>query len=161
MWCQEAGMTAECLVLAPQEALVAGAAEAFERQLQQMFRRACLQLVVDLSGVHAIDNAGLQALLRAQATGARSGGSLRLAAARPVVLTRLEDAQLQHVFALYGSVRAARVAAWPWRTIGIAAAGVALCGALVWGGLSNQKFLGRLKWFVLRNNTQEGSGMHE
>src|SRR3954468_8656476 len=93
-------MTADCLVLTPQEALVAGAAEAFERQLQQMFRRPARHLVVDLSAVYAIDNAGLRALVRAQTTGERVGGSLRLAAAQPVVLDRLADAPL--VGGVYG-----------------------------------------------------------
>jgi hypothetical protein len=60
---------------------------------------------------------------------------VRLAAAGPTVASRLHDAQLPDAFELYRSVRAARVAAWPWRTIRIAAAGILLCGALVWSGL--------------------------
>jgi len=127
-------MTEACLVVAP-EGLVAGAAEAFERQVQQIFRGAYRHLVVDLSRVPAIDNAGLRALVKARTAGERVGGSVRLAAAAPTVASRLQTAPLPAGFELYRSVRAARVAAWPWRTIRISAAGVALCSALVWSGL--------------------------
>jgi anti-anti-sigma regulatory factor len=126
-------MTEACVVVAP-EALVAGAADAFERQVQQIFRGAYRHLVVDLSRVPAIAGAGLRALAKARTAGERVGGSVRLAAAAPTVASRLQTA-LPTAFELYGSVRAARVAAWPWRTIRIAAAGTALCGVLVWSGL--------------------------
>jgi anti-anti-sigma factor len=128
-------MSEACLVVAPREALVAGAADAFERQVQQMFRGAYRHLVVDLSHVPAIDNAGLRALVKARTAGERVGGSVRLAGAAPDVADRLQHAQLADAFPLYGSVRAAQLAAWPWRTIRIAAAGVLLCAALVWSGL--------------------------
>jgi uncharacterized membrane protein YhiD involved in acid resistance len=39
------------------------------------------------------------------------------------------------VFETYDSVEVARMAAWPWRRIRIAAAGALLCGVLVWAGL--------------------------
>jgi anti-anti-sigma factor len=129
-------MTADCLVLSPQESLVAGAAEAFERRLQQLFRGVARHLIVDLSGVDSIDSAGLRALVRAHTAGERVGGSLRLAALQPAVLDVLENAHLTGVFELYRSVETARFAAWPWRTIRIVAAGVGLCGTLVWMGLT-------------------------
>jgi anti-anti-sigma factor len=129
-------MTADCVILSPREALVAEAAEGFERHLQQLFRGASRHLVIDLSRVDSIDSAGLRALVRAHTTGERLGGSLRLAALQPAVRDRIDAAHLAGVFALYGSVAAARLAAWPWRTIRIAAAGAALCGGLVWAGLS-------------------------
>jgi len=124
------------LVLSPMEALVAGgAAEAFERQLQQLFGSGHRHVVVDLSGVASLDSAGIRALVRAHTTAQRVGGTLRLAAAGAQVRRMLELARLAGVFEMYGSVDAARIAAWPWRTIRIAAAGAALCGLLVWAGL--------------------------
>jgi len=124
------------LVLSPMEALVAGgAAEAFERQLQQLFGSGHRHVVVDLSGVASLDSAGIRALVRAHTTAQRVGGTLRLAAAGAQVRRMLELARLAGVFEMYGSVDAARIAAWPWRTIRIDAVGAALCGLLVWAGL--------------------------
>jgi len=122
--------------MSPMERLVAGgAAEAFERQVQQLFRSGYRHLVVDLSGVPALDSAGIRALVRGHTTAQRVGGTLRLAAARPDVRRVLELAHLASVFDTYDTVDAARIAAWPWRIIGIAAAGAALCTALVVAGL--------------------------
>lgn len=124
------------LVLSPQEALHAGgAAEAFERHVQQLFRNGYRQVVVDLSGVPSIDSAGIRALVRGHTSAQRIGGSLRLAAAQPAVSHVLELANLGGVFEIYSSVDAARLAAWPWRTIRIGVASAALCGTLVWAGL--------------------------
>jgi anti-anti-sigma factor len=124
------------LVMSPMEALVAGgAAEAFERQLQQLFRGGYRHLVVDLSGVSAIDSAGIRALVRGHTTGQRVGGTLRLAATPPAVARVFELAHLSGVFEFYDSVDAARIASWPWRTIRIAVGGAVLCSALVWAGL--------------------------
>jgi anti-anti-sigma factor len=124
------------LVMSPMEPLVAGgAAEAFERQLQRLYRTGYRHLVVDLSGVAGIDSAGIRAFVRAHTTAQRVGGTMRLAAAPAAVSHVLELAHLSGVFEMYSSVEAARMAAWPWRTIGVAAAGVVLCGGLVWAGL--------------------------
>jgi len=124
------------LVMSPMERLVAGgAAEAFERQLQQLFRGGYRHVVVDLSGVPAIDSAGIRALVRGHTTAQRVQATLRLAAAPAAVRRVLELARLAGVFEIYESVDAARIASWPWRTIRIAAAGAVLCGALVWAGL--------------------------
>ena len=124
------------LVLSPQEALVAGgAAEAFERHIQQLFRAGHRQLVDDLTAVPSIDSAGIRALVRGHTSAQRVGGSLRLAAPDPAVSRVLESAHLSGVFEIYSSVDAARLATWPWRTIRIAAAGAVLCGSLVWVGL--------------------------
>jgi hypothetical protein len=38
-------------------------------------------------------------------------------------------------FQIYDSLNAARVASWPWRSIGLTAGGALLCGLLVWAGL--------------------------
>ena len=124
------------LVMSPMERLVAGgAAEAFERQVQQLFRGGYRHLVVDLSGVPAIDSAGIRALVRGHTTAQRVGGSLRVAAARPDARRVLELAHLASVFDTYETVDAARIAAWPWRVIGITVAGAVLCTALVVAGL--------------------------
>ena len=123
------------MVLSPRERLVAGgAAEEFERQLQQLVRAGHTNLLVDLSGVDTIDSAGLRALVRAHTTAQRMGGTLRLAACRPAVSRVLALANLDTVFSSYESIGAARVAAWPWRTIGITAAGIILCALLTWVG---------------------------
>ena len=118
------------------EPLVAGgAAEEFERHVQELFRSGYRNLVVDLSGVRMLDSAGIRALVRGHTTGRRVGGTLRLAAAPADVAKVLELAHLAGVFEIYDSVDAARMASWPWRTIRIATAGAVLCGALVYGGL--------------------------
>jgi anti-anti-sigma factor len=123
--------------MSPMEPLVAGgAAEAFERQLQQLYRTGYRHLVVDLSGVTIIDSAGIRAFVRGHTTAQRVGGTLRLAAAPAAVSRVLELAHLSGVFEIFTSVDGARMAAWPWRTIRVAVAGALLCGALVWAGLS-------------------------
>jgi anti-anti-sigma factor len=124
------------LVMSPMEPLVAGgAAETFERHVQQLFRSGYRHLVVDLSGVPVIDSAGIRAFVRGHTSAQRVGGTLRLAAAPAAVSRVLELAHLAGVFESYDSVEAARMAAWPWRTIRIAVAGALLCGALVWAGI--------------------------
>ena len=123
--------------MSPMEPLVAGgAAEAFERQLQQLYRTGYRHLVVDLSGVTAIDSAGIRAFVRGHTTAQRVGGTLRLAAAPKAVSHVLELAHLAGVFEIFASVEAARMAAWPWPRIRVAAAGAMLCGTLVWAGLT-------------------------
>jgi anti-anti-sigma factor len=124
------------LVMSPMEPLVAGgAAETFERHVQQLFRTGYRHLVVDLSGVPVIDSAGIRAFVRGHTSAQRVGGTLRLAAAPAAVSRVLELANLAGVFEMYPSVEAARMAAWPWRAIRIAAAGALLCTALVWAGI--------------------------
>jgi anti-anti-sigma factor len=118
------------------EPLVAGgAAETFERHVQQLFRSGYRHLIVDLSGVPVIDSAGIRAFVRGHTSAQRVGGTLRLAAAPAAVSRVLELAHLAGVFETYSSVEAARMAAWPWRTIQIAAAGTVLCGVLTWAGI--------------------------
>ena len=127
---------ADRLVLSPQEPLVGGgAAEAFEKEIQQLFRRGQRHLIVDLGGVAAIDSAGIRALVRGHTTAQRLRGGLRLAAARPSVLSTLEASRLASIFDIYETVEAARLAAFPWRTAGLVVAGAALCSTLVWIGL--------------------------
>jgi hypothetical protein len=88
-----------------------------------------------MSGVAAIDSAGIRALVRGHTTAQRLRGGLRIAAARPAVMGTLEASRLAAIFDAYDSVEAARLASFPWRTLGILVAGAALCGTLVWVGL--------------------------
>jgi len=122
--------------LSPQEPLVGGgAAEAFEQEIQQLFRRGQRHLIIDMSAVPGIDSAGIRALVRGHTTSQRLGGSLRLAAIRSAVTAVLEASRLGAIFDTYESVEAARLAAWPWRKVRIVIAGAVLCTALVWIGL--------------------------
>ena len=87
------------LVMSPMEPLVAGgAAEAFERHVQQLFRSGYRHLIVDLSGVPVIDSAGIRAFVRGHTSAQRVGGTLRLAAAPAAVSRVLELAHLAGVF---------------------------------------------------------------
>jgi len=124
------------MLLSPREPLVAGgAAEAFERQLQQLLRTGRANVVVDLSAVTEIDGAGVRALVRSHTSAQRLGGTLRLAALSPAVSQMLQEARLHDVFDSYESVETARLASWPWRAMGTAIGGALLCGVLVWVGL--------------------------
>jgi len=127
---------ADRLVLSPQEPLVAGgAAEAFEKDVQQLFRRGHRHLIIDMSGVASMDSGGIRALVRGHTTAQRLGGSLRLAAIPAAVAAVLEASRLGAIFETYSSVDAARLAAWPWKKLRILVAGTALCTILVWIGM--------------------------
>jgi len=124
------------LLLTPREPLLAGGpAEAFEGQLRQLVRNGHRHLLVDLSGVTAIDSAGIRALVRGHTSAQRAGGSLRLAAARPAVSKVLELSHLTSVFESYESVEAARYAALPWKPIFVGVAGTILCAGMVYAGI--------------------------
>jgi anti-anti-sigma factor len=124
------------LVLSPQVPLVAGgAAEACEKDIQELFRRGQRNLVVDMSGVATIDSAGIRALVRGHTTAQRLRGALRLAAVRPAVAALLEASRLNSIFDTYDSVETARLSTWPWRTLRLLAAGAVICSVLVWAGL--------------------------
>ena len=122
-------------VPSPSEPLVGGAAEAFDQQIQKLFRNGQRQVTVDLSAVSTIDEAGIRALVRGATSAQRVGGLFRLAAVRPAVARALELSDLSSAFEMYDSVAAARIASWPWRAIRLTAGGFAVCGALVWAGL--------------------------
>lgn len=124
------------LVLSPQESLVGGgAAEAFERHLQQLFRSGYRNLVVDLSAVPSIDSAGVRALVRGHTSAQRVAGSLRIAGLSPAVRHVVELSRLAGVLEIYDSVDAARIASLPWRTIRLWVGVAAFCGAMVLAGL--------------------------
>ena len=134
------------ILLSPREALVAGgAAEGFERQLQQLLRSGRTHVVIDLSDVPGIDSAGIRALVRAHTTAQRVGGVIRLAACPPAVSQVLETAHLGTIFERYESIQAAQFASWPWRTVAITAAGVALCALLVFIGFRVDLGLGAVE----------------
>jgi anti-anti-sigma factor len=125
------------LILSPQESLVGGgAAEAFERHLQQLFRSGHRALVLDLSGVPLIDSAGVRALVRGHTSAQRVGGSLRMAGLSPAVREVVELSRLAGVLEIYDSVEAARIASLPWRTIRLWSGVAAFCGAMVLAGLA-------------------------
>jgi anti-anti-sigma factor len=125
------------MLLSPREPLVAGgAAEAFERQLQQLIRAGYRNLVVDLAEVDSIDSAGIRALVRAHTSARRVEGTLRLAAAGRGVAKVIELSNLGGIFQIYESVDAAKIAAWPWDAIRAISGGTALCATLVWAGFT-------------------------
>jgi anti-anti-sigma factor len=112
-----------------------GAAEAFEKEIQQLFRRGHRHLIINMTSVASIDSGGIRALVRGHTTAQRLGGSLRLAGIPAPVATVLEASRLAAIFETYASVDAARLAAWPWKTLRIVVLGTALCSSLVWIGL--------------------------
>ncbi|MBI3047692.1 MAG: STAS domain-containing protein [Acidobacteria bacterium] len=123
------------VVLSPHEPLVeGGAAEEFERSIQELLTGGHRHLVVDLAGVSRIDGGGVRALVRGYTTARRLGGSFRLACANADVRSFLQVVRLDGVFPISESVEQARAREWPWRTIGLIAAGAVFCLALVWGG---------------------------
>src|SRR2546428_14090724 len=90
------------LVLSPQEPLVAGgAAENFEQNIRELYRKGYRHLAVDLSGVASIDSAGVRALVRGHTTAQRVAGSLRLAPPSAAVPPVFEPAHLPPRVALY------------------------------------------------------------
>ena len=112
-----------------------GAAEAFEKDIQQIFRSGQRDVIIDLSGVTSMDSAGIRALVRGHTTSQRLGGSLRLAGIRPAVQQVLEASRLGSIFETYKTVESARLAAWPWQKVWVLVAGAAICGVLVWVGM--------------------------
>ena len=124
------------IVLTPTEGLLAGgSAEAFERELQDLFKRGYRHLVVDLSAAPSIDSAGVRSLVRGHSTARRQGAMFRLVSPAPVVLEVLQRSKLADVFEIAASVDAALARPLPRREMAIAAAGVGLCVGLIWIGL--------------------------
>lgn len=123
------------LILSPREALVVGgAAEEFESRVQDLFKAGYRHLVTDLRGVTQIDSAGIRALVRGLTTSQRLGGSFKLVAPSPEVLSVLRVAQLDSVFPVFDHVEPALARRWPWRNIGVFAGGVALVAVLAFLG---------------------------
>jgi anti-anti-sigma factor len=122
------------LVLSPHEPLVERAAEEFERQIQTVLAGGHQHLIVDLSEVARMDEAGIRGLVRGYTTAQRVGGSLRLVGANAEIRAFLESLHLGPVFPVLESIEAAQTRDWPWQAIALVVGAVAFCGALVWGG---------------------------
>src|SRR5258706_11170508 len=122
------------LVLPPHEPLVDRAAELFERQLQAALADGRRDLVIDLSGVEAIDDQGVRGLVRGYTTARRLGGNVRLVAPPTEVLDVLRSVHLDSVFPIADSIESLQGLERDWQTIGLTALGVAFCLGLVWVG---------------------------
>jgi anti-anti-sigma factor len=132
-------MTARPLVLSPQEALIAGgSAEQFEQRVQSLFEEGHRNLICDLGEVWKVDSRGIRALVRGHTTAQRLGGSFRIANPHEQVRQILGLSGLDRVLGVYQSVAEARRIRWPWKTIGVVAAVLALGGALVWSDITWQ-----------------------
>jgi anti-anti-sigma factor len=129
------------LVLSPHEPLVERAAEEFERQIQTVLASGHQHLIVDLSGVARMDDAGIRGLVRGYITAQRVGGSLRLVGANADVRAFLQSSNLDSVFPILDSIEAAQTRDVPWQSIALVAGAVAFCGALVWGGQAPESAL--------------------
>ena len=124
------------VVLSPQEGLVAGGpAEDFEQRVQDLYRNGTTEVLADLRQVPAIDSRGVRALVRAHTSAQRLGATFRLACPCPAVRRMLEVSKLDNVFVIYDTVDEAKRHEFRWDLLWILAAGIGLCGALVWGGL--------------------------
>lgn len=120
------------LVLAPQEALVAGGpATEFEASVQELFNGGYRHFVADLSGVPSLDSAGVRALVRCLTTSQRLEGSFALVAPSAEVRAVLESARLGSVFPIFDSLEPALARHLPWRQLRLAAVGLLLVAGLV------------------------------
>lgn len=72
-------------------------APAFREQLVGLVARGCTRLVVDLSGVDAIDSSGLGALISGFKAARESGGELRIAAPNDRARTIFETTTLDRI----------------------------------------------------------------
>jgi anti-anti-sigma factor len=123
------------LILSPREALVAGgAAEEFEKRVQDLFKAGYRNLVTDLRGVTQLDSAGIRALVRGLTTSQRLGGSFRLVAPSEEVKKVLQLSRMDSVFPVFDSVAPAMTKNRPWKGILLFAAGVLVIGALALSG---------------------------
>ena len=104
------------LVLSLHEPLVeGGAAEEFERRVQVLLAEGYHDLVIDLSAVDRIDDAGIRGLVRGYTTAQRLGGSLGLTGLDDRLRAFLGTTRLDSVFTIFDSLEAARSRPWPWQ----------------------------------------------
>jgi anti-anti-sigma factor len=123
------------VVLSPQEALVAGGpAEEFEQRVQTLLRDGHQDLLVDLRGVPRIDSRGVRALVRGHTTAQRLHASFRLACPSAHIRDVLALSRLDSIFTIHDTFEEARRRKFRWDRAWVAAAGIALCAALVWIG---------------------------
>lgn len=118
-------------MLSPHEPLVDRAAEQFEHQVQATLADGRRDIVIDLSSVEAIDDAGVRGLVRGYTTARRLGGTVRLVGPTSAVLDVLRSVHLDSVFPIADSVETLQGLERDWRTIGLIALGVAFCVGLV------------------------------
>jgi anti-anti-sigma factor len=125
-------MTARPLVLAPQEALIAGgSAEQFEQRVQKLFEEGHRHVICDLGEVWTADSRGIRALVRGHTTAQRLGGSFKIANPHQQVRSILELSGLDRVLGIYETVADARRRIWPWKQIAVILAVVTLGTTLV------------------------------
>ncbi len=125
-------MTARPLVLAPQEALIAGgSAERFEQRVQKLFEEGHRHVICDLGEVWTADSRGIRALVRGHTTAQRLGGSFKIANPHQQVRSILELSGLDRVLGIYETVADARRRIWPWKQIAVILAVVTLGTTLV------------------------------
>jgi anti-anti-sigma factor len=121
------------LVVAPQEALVAGGpAEQLEQQVQNLFRRGYAHVVIDLRAVPAADSAGIRALVRGHTTAQRLNRRFTVAAPNARVRELMKVSLLDRVLEIAESADAAQTRHVSWDRVliatGIALVSLALVG---------------------------------
>ena len=122
----------ERFVLSPREDIVAGgAAEEFERLVQEAFKAGYLHLVTDLRGVLRIDSAGVRALVRGLTTAQRLHGSFSLVGPNSAVSAVLAATHLDTVFPIFDDLEPAIARRWPWKAIASTLAGAVFLALLV------------------------------
>jgi anti-anti-sigma factor len=84
-------------------------APVLREQLLSLLRRGTSQLVIDLSAIQYVDVSGLAVLVGSQRRAVLRGGSLRLAAPRPEVVSVLEATGISRHLDVYPTVQAAIV----------------------------------------------------
>ena len=111
-----------------------GAAEAFERHIQTLFRDGRHRL---LSIWGACPRSTKRAFGARPWRDGRTARRRRLPArgAEPSRCEPSSSPLLSSVFEIYDSITEARIASWPWRAIRLTAFGSVLCALLVWAGL--------------------------
>jgi len=99
---------ADTLVLAPAGRVDHTNAEALKEALAPFIERCATdqdRLVLDLSAVEYISSAGLRVLMLAQKQARAQGGTLVVAALRPIVKEIFEISRFTFVFEVFSSVR--------------------------------------------------------
>ena len=130
-------LSAHQVLVAPREPLVTGgAAEEYERRVNDLFRGGCRHLIADLRAVSAIDSAGIRALVRSHTTAQRIDSQFTIVGPQPAVRRVLELSRLDSVFHIRESLEEARVPVWRHRDVRLVLAIAAVCGALWWGSAS-------------------------
>jgi anti-anti-sigma factor len=126
----------QVLVAAPADLIQGGPAEDYERQINDLFRSGCRDLIADFRSVTSIDSAGVRALVRSHTTAQRLDARFTIVAPQPAVRRVLELARLDSVFDVRDSLDAARVPVWRHPDVRLAACGAAVCATLWWASAS-------------------------